>query len=129
MTVVQSQPHITLMNTCILSGRVGKDPRVNTAGEYLVANFSLAVNHSFKKDEDGNYLTTWFSLQAWGKTAEFVEKHVKKGCKILVNGEILKPDSYDTEYGTRINCNIRVNNLEMLTWPDEKKEEKDEVPF
>ena len=112
------------MNICILSGRIGKDPQINTVGDdNLVANMSLAVSHDFKKDDQGNYLTTWFRLSAWGKTAEFAQKHVRRGCKVLIHGEILKPDSYDSEYGTR------VNKLEMITWPEDEDKAAKEVPF
>lgn len=120
------------MNLCTLSGIIGQDPKINTVSEVLVANFSLAVKHDFKKDDKGNYLTLWFKCNAWNKTAEFCEKHLKKGCKVLVQGEIQAPDSYETDYGTRINSNIRVNKLEMITWPDDdktKKQEDDDVPF
>ena len=117
------------MNLCILSGRVGQDPRISEVNDTTVANMSIAVQHDFKKDDEGNYLTMWFKAAAWGKTAEFAQKFVKKGCKVLIHGEIQKPDSYESDHGTRVNNSVRVNRLELLTWPDDKKKTDEEVPF
>jgi single-strand DNA-binding protein len=72
------------MNTTILSGRLTKDPDVrHTQDDKCIARFTLAVDRRFKKDE-----ADFISCVAFGKTAEFIEKYLQKGTKIIVEGRI-----------------------------------------
>lgn len=78
----------------MIIGYVGRDPEL----KYLpsgkaICNFSVATSER-RFDADGNASdhTTWWRVTAWGKTAEAVEKYLKKGAKVLVEGKI-KPGS------------------------------------
>lgn len=80
-------------NHCILMGNAGSDPEVRyTQDGTAVCNFSIAVTKSWLDKQSGqrNEKTSWISLTVWGKFGETVAKHVKKGTKVLVDGE------YDT---------------------------------
>lgn len=77
-----------MANFVILMGRLCKDPEVRYGNDNkAIARFSLAVDRRYK-DSNGNYPTDFFNLVSFGKTAEFVEKYLHKGVKILVEGEI-----------------------------------------
>lgn len=70
------------MNQVNLMGRLTKDPEIRwTSGEnsFCVARFTLAVNRA-KEGAD------FINCEALGKTAEAIEKHVKKGTKIVTSG-------------------------------------------
>lgn len=76
------------MNKLILQGFVGANPEVKQVGESKVASFSLATTERYKnksgeKVED----TTWHRVEAWGKQAEIIGQHVKKGSQLLVIGQ------------------------------------------
>ena len=94
------------MNIVILSGNVGKDPIIKTTQTgKKVANFSLATTYG-----SGDKATTdWHNIVVWEKQAEFVEKHIKKGTKVIVNGRISNRDYTDADgvkkYITEIVCN------------------------
>lgn len=75
------------MNKVILYGRLTRDPEIRyTAGQEnkAVARFNLAVDREYKKD--GEAQADFISCVAFGKTAEFIEKHIRKGSKILLEG-------------------------------------------
>ena len=77
-----------MANLVILMGRLTKEPEVRYGNDNkAIARFSLAVDRKYK-DNNGNYPTDFFNLVAFGKTAEFIDKHLHKGVKILVEGEI-----------------------------------------
>jgi len=59
------------VNKVILIGRTGADTDVKyTAGGKAVANFSLAINESFKKgDGEQRDRVQWVRCVAWGKLA------------------------------------------------------------
>lgn len=78
------------MNRVILHGNAGSDPEAKTteSGKRF-AKFSLATSEH-GKDKDGNHVasTTWHNIIAWEKYAERIEKHVRKGTPLIVEGKI-----------------------------------------
>jgi single-strand DNA-binding protein len=81
------------MNKVILMGRLCKDPEVNGTGDKKVARYSLAVDRRFAKSEDK---TDFINIVVFGKGAEFTEKYLKKGTKVLVTGRI-QTGSYEKD--------------------------------
>jgi len=88
------------MNKVILMGRLTKDPDMRGEGTNLVARYSLAVDRRFK-DNDGNYQTDFINIIVFGKGAEFAEKYLKKGTKVVVTGRI-QTGSYTNKEGAKI---------------------------
>jgi single-strand DNA-binding protein len=76
-----------MTNTCVLTGRVGKDAESKQIGSSQLTTFSLAVNRGLK-DKDGNYITDWFNIELWGKSAELAHKLVKKGNLLTCTGRV-----------------------------------------
>jgi single-strand DNA-binding protein len=71
-------------------GRLTRDPDVRyTSGEssLAIARYTLAVDRRFKSKND-EATADFISCKAFGKSAEFVEKYLKKGTKIAVSGRI-----------------------------------------
>ena len=77
------------LNRATLVGRAGKDPSIKTmnSGD-KVANFSIATSESWTKNGEKVEKTQWHNIVVWGKLADIVEKYVKKGDKLLVEGAI-----------------------------------------
>lgn len=71
------------MNTCVLKGRLGRDPEIRyfESGK-IKAEVSIAVK-TFKKDDDGKYISDWFDIEVWGKAAEVLAEYAKKGDQVL----------------------------------------------
>lgn len=81
------------MNKAILCGNVGKDPQMRMAGELPVAEFSLATSERRRtKDADGRNtdteVTEWHRIVMMGRAAEYAEKYIRKGTRLLVEGKI-----------------------------------------
>ena len=88
------------MNKVILLGNLTKDPvKRTTASGKPVTSFSVACQRRFK-NQDGQYETDYVDCVAWNQTAEFVERHFKKGSRILVEGS-LRTRSYEDKQGYR----------------------------
>lgn len=73
-----------MANKVILMGRLTKDPETRT-GNTQVARYTLAVDRRFSNSEEK---TDFINIVAFGKSAEFAEKYLKKGMKVLVTGRI-----------------------------------------
>ena len=91
------------MNKVILMGRLTRDPETRySAGENstAIARFSIAVDRRFRRSQDGSD-ADFFNCTAFGKQAEFVEKYLKKGTKILLSGRI-QNDNYTNRDGQKV---------------------------
>ena len=88
------------MNKIILMGRLTKDPEIRySQNNTAIAKYSLAVDRRFKRDGDPE--ADFFTCSAFGKSAEFVEKYLKKGMKIVVAGEIHN-NNYTNKNGEKV---------------------------
>lgn len=90
------------MNKTILCGRLCADPEVRYGGQdnsTAVARYSLAVDRVGAKE--GQPSADFISCVAFGKSADFAEKYLKKGMKILVEGRI-QTGSYTNKEGQKI---------------------------
>jgi len=72
------------MNNASFIGNVSTDLSKRSAGKNKVVSFSLAVNKKVK----GENKPTFIKCQAWNKTAELVDKYLKKGSKVGVTGSM-----------------------------------------
>lgn len=78
------------VNKVILVGNVGRDPEVKYLdNNKVVAKFSIATNESYR-DRNGNTVdqTEWHNIEMWDDLAKIVEKYVKKGKLLYVEGKI-----------------------------------------
>ncbi|MFN8672422.1 MAG: single-stranded DNA-binding protein [Candidatus Sericytochromatia bacterium] len=82
-------------NVIVITGRAGRDPEVRTVGDSrMVASVTVAVNRP-TKDQDGNYITDWFTCEFWGKQGDLLGEMVKKGSLITVSGSV-RIDKWET---------------------------------
>jgi len=91
------------MNKVILMGRLTRDPEVRySQGEnaLAIARYSLAVNRRFKRA--GEPEADFFNCVAFGKQAEFAERYLRQGTKMLVCGR-LQTGSYTNRDGVKVN--------------------------
>lgn len=90
------------MNKVILMGRLTRDPEVRySAGNnsMAVARYTLAVDRRFRRDGENN--TDFIGCVAFGKSAEFAEKYLRQGTKIIVTGRI-QTGSYTNRDGQKV---------------------------
>lgn len=104
------------VNKVILVGNVGNDPEVrHLEGGTPVANFSLATSESYKNREGERVTQTeWHNLVVWRGLAEVVEKYVKKGQQLYIEGRIRTRSWEDKEGNKRYTTEIVVDQLQML---------------
>lgn len=78
------------LNQVTLTGRLGADPEVRTAGSSKVANLRIAVGEQWKdKNGERQERTEWASITIWGDgLVGVVERFLKKGSRVLVQGKM-----------------------------------------
>lgn len=88
-------------NKIVLMGNLTRDPEVRTTpGGQSVANFSLAVNRTWK-DQSGQTqeAVSYIDCVAWGKVGEIIAQYLGKGRPILISGRLDQRSWEDKETG------------------------------
>lgn len=98
------------MNITIFSGRTTKDIELRFMQDNkAIGRFSLAVDSGY----GDNKSTSFFNCVAFGKTAESMEKYVKKGTKIMLQAEARQSTYKDRDGNNRTSVDFIVRNWEF----------------
>ena len=94
------------MNKVVLMGRLTRDPEVRySQGEnsLAIARYTLAVDRRGQRQNSGADQQTadFIPCVAFGKSAEFAEKYLHKGTKMVVSGRI-QTGSYTNKDGNKV---------------------------
>ena len=108
-----------MINKVILVGNVGQDPEVRYTGDAnngaKVATLRLATTERYR-DRNGNLQehNEWHSVVVWRNTADVVEKYVRKGTQLYIEGK-LRTRSWDDQNGNkRYVTEILADTLQLL---------------
>ncbi|MCK5535700.1 MAG: single-stranded DNA-binding protein [Bacteroidales bacterium] len=103
------------LNKAMLIGNVGNDPEIrNLENGVMLATVNIATNESYT-DKNGQKVdkTEWHRVVFWRGLAQVIEKYVKKGDSIYVEGRI-RNRSYEKDGITRYTTEIQGDNMVML---------------
>ncbi len=104
------------MNRVVLMGRLTRDPNITYAQKdnSAVGRFTLAVDRRVARNNDANQQTADFiSCVTFGKQAEFVEKYLRQGTKVALEGRI-QTGSYTNKEGAKVyTTDVIVDNIEF----------------
>lgn len=107
------------MNKVIMMGRLTKDPDItNTTNGTVIAKYNIAVDRKFKRDGDPD--ADFFSCTSFGKQAEFVEKYLKKGTKVVITGRV-QNNNYTDKNGQKVYGTVLM--VEEIEFAESKKAE------
>ena len=102
------------MNRVILMGRLTKNPEIKYAGKennMAVARYTLAVNRRYKRE--GEQEADFISCVTFGKSAEFAQKYLRKGIRIVVSGRISTGNYKDKDGKTIYTTDVIVEEHEF----------------
>ena len=116
------------MNKWVGMGRLTRDPevryRMEGNEEKLYARFALAVDRRGKGQNNADF----FNCVCFGKLAEIVEKHVKKGTKLLITARV-QNDVYQNREGQKVySVQMIVDELEFCESKSAQQTEQQEAP-
>ena len=113
------------MNKSILLGRLTKAPeiRYSQANDFMVANFTLAVNRKYVKPGEERQ-ADFINIVAYSKLAEFANKYLRQGLQICVCGRI-QTRNYEDKNGIKRYVTEVV--AEEIDFADSLKKEDDSI--
>lgn len=117
------------VNKVILLGNVGKDPQIRDGNGLKFATFSLATTDKSYTKRDGTVMperTEWHSIVANGNIVQVIERYVKAGTKLYIEGK-LRTRKYTARDNTeRQVTEVYVDIMELL---GSKQESNPNVPI
>ena len=106
------------MNKVILVGRLTRDPDVRySSGDSAMAisRFTIAVDRRVRRSEgvdNGQQTADFIGCVAFGRQGEFVEKYLRKGTKVVLEGRI-QTGSYEKDGKRVYTTDVVAENLEF----------------
>lgn len=102
------------MNHVVLSGWPTANPTIHlTANGNPLATYLLAVRRLYQGSGPGQQDADFISCVAFGRVAEFVMQHVRKGQRITVEGRLQTSRYVDKDGNTRYATQVVVNRHEL----------------
>lgn len=111
---------MNMLNQVIIIGRLTSDLEIKEVNEQKVANFSVAVQRSYK-NADGVYEADFINCTAWNNVATNTAEYCHKGDLVGVKGN-LTTDSYEDKEGNK--RYVTKVNVEKITFLSSKKTEE-----
>lgn len=99
-----------MLNVVCMTGRLTKDPDIKYSGDLCIAKFSIANTRKFKDKASGKYESDFFECTAFGGSASFIEKYMKQGMKIEIEGRLQQDRWTDNEGKNHSKVNIVVTD-------------------
>lgn len=107
------------VNRVILVGNAGSDPDIRrTASGTTVAHLSLATNRRTRVNGEMQERTDWHRLTFWAAAAETIERYVRRGNRLYVEGRI-EYGSYDRDGQSVPTADVVVQEFVLLDGPGE----------
>ena len=110
-----------MLNHIDIMGRLVADPELRHTGSGTpCANFTIAVDRDFGKNENGEKETDFVPVVAWRNTAEFVDKYFTKGRMAVVSGRLQIRKWTDKDGNKRTTAEVVAD---QVYFGDSKREE------
>lgn len=105
------------LNKVMLIGNVGMDPEVRylDGNQAKVARLRIATTESYT-DRNGERRenTEWHTVTCWRRLADLVEKYVKKGTQLYVEGRLQTREWTDQTGNKRFSTEVLADNVQLL---------------
>lgn len=133
------------MNNFVGIGRSVRDPEMRyIPSGTAVTNATMAIDKGLTKDKEAEFKAArkptadFINIVAWGKTAEYLANHLKKGKLFAVQGSIQTGSYKDKDGKTVYTTDINAFRVKILEWADKQDDNipvgfeeasNDEIPF
>lgn len=106
-----------MINKVILVGNVGLDPEVRTMESGVkVARVRLATSERYTDRQSGERkeITEWHTITLWRGLADIVDRYVRKGSQLYIEGRLRTREWTDKDNVKRYSTEILADNMQLL---------------
>ena len=103
-------------NKVFLMGNLTRDVELKTLpSDQSVAKIGLAVNRKFRtRDGENREEVTFIDCEAWGRTAEVMNKYLSKGRPVFIEGRLKLDQWQDKEGQNRSKLKVVIENFQFV---------------
>lgn len=116
-----------MLNKCVFTGRLTRDPEDKRQGENKMTTFSLAVN-SFKR-KDGTEEVLYLDCLACGRLFDVVMVNTRKGDLLTVAGRLTQRKWTGKDGVSRKDYTLIVEDVDLLPRTAEQKKRDEDEQF
>ncbi len=120
------------VNKVILLGNVGLDPEISYPQKgQIIARVRLATSERAYTSQAGVQVperTEWHTVMVWGRQAEIVERYVRKGSKLYVEGKLRTRTWEDRNQVKRYSTEVYADVIELLGTPHQSATQAPATP-
>lgn len=100
----------------MLIGNVGQDPEVRYLdNQAKVARLRVATTESYTdRNGEKRESTEWHTVTCWRRLADLVEKYVKKGSQLYIEGRLQTREWTDQSGAKRYSTEVSADNIQLL---------------
>jgi len=112
------------INKVMLLGNLGRGPELRTTPKgTAVLNFPMATSRRWKDRDSGELqsLADWHRVVVWGRQAEVLAEHLKKGSQVHIEGRLQTRSWTDGDGAKRYVTEIVAFRIQMLGRPEDRK--------
>lgn len=116
-----------MLNVCFIAGNLGADPTLRAMPNgQNVCGLRVATSEKWTdKSGEKQEVTSWHSIDVFGRQAETCAQYLSKGRQVLIEGSIRYRKVEDAQGGTKYFTSIKAKNVQFL---GEKQQER-EIPI
>ena len=104
-----------MVNKELLIGALGSDPEFKTTrADESMARMRVATNRRVQRDGRWEDETEWHTVVAFGKSADFAGKYLKKGRQVYVEGRLQTTKWVDRNKIERLTTSVVVETIRAL---------------
>lgn len=118
-----------MLNKAQVIGNLGSDPKVTIInnGQTKVASFSVATTERGYTTQSGVQVqekTEWHNIVCFGKLADVVDKYLKKGSKVFIEGKMRT-----RSYRSGVKRSVMEINAEVMEMLDGKQQNQQQQQY
>ena len=99
------------MNKICVYGRLTREVELKEVSGRNCASFGVAAQNKHKNKDTGKYDSNFYTVTAWGQTADIASRYLKKGNRVALTGDLIVRDYIGTD--NQKHTVVEINNAEL----------------
>jgi single-stranded DNA-binding protein len=97
-----------------LCGRIANPGGLKSIGDHVKLGFRMAVDRRTKIGDEWKNVPTWWTVEIWGRDAEYLATRIASGAQVTVMGEPYSEEWTTREGEKRTDLRVRAHAVLMV---------------
>ncbi len=118
----------TNINVVVIEGNLARDPQIRNVGDNgnMVSTFTVAVNKSYKSNDNWMDKTAWVAVKKWNPS-EHLRDNMNKGSHVIVEGSLETEEWNENDGNKKSRMVVNASRIRLITKKDASEGNQDGV--